>query len=592
MPANFSTGVPSLDPSTLKEALKEFLQGQSEFTSHNFDGSALSTILDLLTKNTHYMAFIANMMSKESFLRRAELRKNVVEHAQRLSYVPTSRTCAKAEVDIVVTPDEGTSEYPTFITLAPNTLFSGQYASEVINFANQDEYVLYLDTTNNTYSRSGVGVYQGDLIQESFTYSSDNPSEFVLSNPNIDISTLRVSVQNSASDTRSSPYSRVEDIVEIGPTSTVYFIYENSDGKYRIEFGDNILGKELTDGNIINVEYMAVNSDTVANSVTSLSLVNDIDGFVDAEVTVSTPSYGGSDREDKDQIRRWAPLGWEAQERSVTAADYTVNLKKVFPQAKSAVAWGGEENDPPRFGSMFVAINTKDGSVLVSSIKEQIVKLLRKYNVGPITPIIVDPEYVDMDLDISVGYDAIDSQTSMNDEFKAIASLCDTFSNNKLEDFERHFISSDLTSLIKNREAVVSADLDIIVSKSVEVLIGSEIKYTVRFNNSIEAGSIEAKGFKIYPTDSDTRLYDDGKGTLKIDRLVNGARKVIDEDAGTVDYDEGTVEFTFLPISVEAVNNKIKLYAEPSESNYLAVRQDILRLATINVNENTKLRRG
>lgn len=592
MPANFTTGVPSLDPSTLKEALKEFLQGQSEFTSHNFDGSALSTMLDLLTKNTHYMSFVANMMAKESFIRRAELRKNVVEHAQRLSYVPTSRTCAKAEIDVVVTPDDGTIEFPSFITLAPNTLFSGQYASEVINFANQDEYVLYLDNSSNTYLRSGVEVYQGDLIEEGFTYTSNGRSEFTLSNPNIDISTLKVSVQNSSSDTRSAPYTRVSDIVDVGPKSQVYFIYENGDGKYRIEFGDDILGKALSDGNIINVEYMAVNSDTVANGINSLSLINDIDGFVDASITVSTPSYGGSDREEIDQVRRWAPLGWEAQDRSVTASDYAVNLKKVFPQAKSAVSWGGEDNDPPRYGSMFIAINTKDGSLLVNSVKKEVVKLLKKYNVGPITPIVVDPEYVDIDLDISVGYNAIESQTSMNDEFKAIASLCSDFSDSTLEDFERHFISSDLTALIKARDAVVSADLGITVSKAFEVKVGSEIKYTIKFNNSIEAGSIEAKGFKIYPTDSDTRLYDDGSGTLKIDRLVNGARSVVVSDAGTVDYDEGTVEFTFLPISVEDTDNVITLYAKPSEANFLAVRQDILRLSAINVTENIKLRRG
>lgn len=590
---NFNTGVPSLDPDELKKALKEFLQGQSEFNSYNFDGSALSTLIDLLTKNTHYLSYIANMMARESFLQRAQIRDNVVDHAQKLSYVPGSKTCPRAVIDIVVRPDSGTVEYPPFIVMNPGTVFAGQYSNEVVTFTNQDSYVLYLNPNDNTYVRSGVEVFQGDLIEEKFVYSGTGDSAaFTLSNSNIDISTLRVNVQNSESDTNSLAYTKAQSITEIGPTSNVYFLYEVHDGKYSIEFGDGVLGKALVNGNVINVLYMALNSDTIANGINSLTLVSDIDGFVDSDVTVSTVSFGGSDRESIDQIRKMAPIGWIAQDRSVTVDDYVVNLKKVFPQAKSAIGWGGEENDPPRYGAVFLAINTRDGSILVNEVKNEVQKLLKKNNIGPITPIIVDPQYVEMDLIVKVGFDSITSKLSMNDEFSEISKACIMFSKNYLEDFERHFISSELISLIKSRPAIISADVEINVSKTVELAVGHEALYTVKFDNPLEPFSIEAKGFKVYPTDVDARIYDDGFGVIKIDRLENGVRRVINTNAGSVDYQSGVVSFTLMPISVSDSNDRISIKATPSEENYLALRENIIRIRSVEVKENQRVRRG
>jgi len=588
MTTNFDTGVPSLDPSVIKASLREFLKGQSEFSSYNFEGSALSTILDLLTKNTHYLAFVANMLARESFLGRAQLRRNVVEHAQRLSYRPGSKTCSTIEVTVVITPASGTTVFPTFITMSPNTQFSGQYDTEVVHFTNQEEYTLYKNT-DNTYSHSGVILKQGDLVNETFTVTSD--SRFVISNPNIDVSTLRVTVQNSATDTNLVPFTEATSIVDVGPTSTVYFLYEDDDEKFRIEFGDDVLGKSLSIGNVVNVEYMAVNSDTIANGIDALTMISDIDGFVDAAVTPDSPAYGGSERETIEQIRRWAPLGWESQDRSVTESDYVVNLMRLFPQAKSAISWGGEDNDPPMYGSVYIAVNTKDGLPLVDNVKEAIKALLKKTNVGSITPIIVDPDYGDLDLSVSVAYDSTKSLGSMADEFNAVSLICVSYSADYLEDFNRNFINSDLVAKVKARPAVVSCDITTTLTKKVTVVEGIEGRYIVKFNNPITEGSVDGTGFAVLPNSTDTRLYDDGAGTLLIDRLDGGVRKVIVENAGTVDYTTGEVDVTFYPISVTDTDSTVSITVTPSDTNILAVQKDILRINSVGVTENTKLRR-
>lgn len=590
MAENFNTGVPSLDPKELKSKLKDFLSGQSEFNSYNFDGSALSTTIDLLTKNTHYLSFIANMMARESFISRAQLKKNIVEHAQRLSYVPSSMTSPTIEADITITPDD-TSNLESFIIMPENTQFTAQYDGEVVTFVTQDEYVLYL-TTDNVYKRSGIVLKQGDLINERFVYDGGE-QRFVISNPNIDISTLVVNVINSETDNTTNSFSKVKNITIVKPDSQVYFLYENGEGKYKIEFGDDVLGQSLVNGNIVEIKYVALNSDVVANNISDLTMITSVDGYVDADLEVKTPSYGGSLREEQETIRRSAPLAWEAQERSVTPNDYVVNLKKLFPQAKSAISWGGEDNDPPMWGNVMIAVNTTEGIILADIVKDNIKGLLKKTNVGSITPVIVDPEYVDIDIDLSIGYDATKSTTSMSEEFSKITQVVKSFSSQYLEDFERNFIDSHLTSIIKSRDPVVSCDIDISMTKHPVVSVGVEGRYVIKFNNEIEPESVEGYGFTVVSDKEDARLYDDGEGTLKIDCYCpSNEREVIVNDAGTVDYENGEISLIFKPIAVEEIDNRINVKVNPTNENVLAVRQNIFRIDNINITENQSLRVG
>jgi hypothetical protein len=586
MPLNFNTGVPSLDHTHLKSDFIAFLSGQEKFNSYKFEGSALSTIIDLLTKNTHYLSYVANMMARESFLSRAVLRKNVVAHARKLSYIPNSKTCAMLYADIEVLPSEDTNVYPDYITMVANTKLVSEYDGEVVNFSNMEDVILYR-TNSNTYKNTNILLYQGDLIEETFEYTNGN-QKFVLTNENIDISTLQVYIIDHAESTNREKFDRITNIADVNSGSKVYYLYEDITGSYAIEFGDGVLGKTLVNGNIVSVAYMVHEDSVYANGVDSLTLVTDIDGFVDANITVNVPANGGSDRESIEQIRMRAPLAWEAQGRSVTANDYVVNLLRVWPQAKSAIAWGGEEMNPPQWGKVLIAVNPRDGIQLSQPIKNSIVNKMKDNSVLSISIEIVEPVYIDIDISLSVGFDRIKSNLTLQQEINEIVSTCYSYSNSYLNDFGQHFIESDLSARLKSRDGVNSVTIRSTLKSKVNVSVNSINICNFSFNNSIEPNSIIIDGFEVYAVET-ARIKDDGQGRLYLERKLDQDWELLQNDVGTVDYTQGKIEWNFTPVANEIGMKYVNVTAIPSLEEILAQNQIVLRFGDVKVSENVKL---
>jgi hypothetical protein len=585
MTTNFNTGVPSLDPEDLKRDLKEFLQGQDEFNSYNFEGSALSTILDLLTKNTHYLSFVANMLARESFLSRAEIRKNIVDHAQKLSYVPRSKVSPKAEISLAVAPSD-VSSLALFITAPKGTQFASNYDGEVVTFTTTSDHVIYLDSNSNTYGASGISVNQGSIVVDRITYL-DQPY-LILSANDIDTSTLQIHVYESEGSSAFETFRAVTDITEVGPNSNVFFLYEHSDGRYRVEFGDGVIGAALQMNNVIEASYVAVSGDIIANSITELTAIDSIEGYTDIDVVVDVPSYGGALRETASSIKKNAPLAWEAQSGSVTPVDYELNTKRLFPQAKSVKAWGGEDNVPPVWGKVFIAVSPKDGVILVKPVKDAIKALLKSTNVGAVVPEIVDPEYISVNLTVSAGYDKSKADTSMSTVFGRVSALVSQYSQDKLDDFSKSFISSDLVKEIKtNNPSISSCDLSMTISKDILIAVGISARYLVHMGNSISPGSVSSTGFCVTAGCTDLLLEDDGEGSLYLTAADSlGVRSIIVSDAGTVDYSKGVIDIKISPINVARPDSRIRVSCVPSRPNLFAAMQDIIRIERVTVEEN------
>lgn len=556
--------VTALDHNDIKDSLKEFLRGDATFTDYNYEGSGLSTIVDLLTRNDHYIAFLANMVANESFIDTAQLRSTVVSHAKRLSYTPKSKGAATAVVDLRVIPFDK-SALPTNISLEPNRLFVASYDGKAVTFINPDAYTLTKDG-NDEFVGSNIVLKHGEYISQNWTFQTGNKPIFELANPNIDTSTLKVKVINSASDQTTTTQTRATDITEITGTSPVYFLYENHDGKYQIEFGDNVLGKSLVDGNIVNVEYLAV-PESEANGCSSFHAASSIAGYTNVVVTTVEKAYGGADKESVERIRHLAPKSYTAQNRAVTTSDYEVIVMRDNTNLKSAKSWGGQKNIPVRYGHVFVAVLDESGFDLTQNELTNIQNNLEKYSVAGIQPIVLNAKIIDLNLDVKVRHNPSKTIKSPGTLNSSIVDIIDEYSNTRLEAFEFDFNRAQLEKMILDKEPSVTAlEFDLTMGLDTYLVAGSS-NVTESFRNQIEPGSLDSDEF----TNASNKT-----GSLSDE---NGDVFFAGSKIGTVDYTTGTINFTInvsLPITVTVT-------AKPVRDNIFAVNTNVLKIGYTSV---------
>ena len=328
--------VSDFDFDDIKANLKSFLQDQSEFQDYDFEGSGFAVLLDLLAYNTHYLGFNANMLANEMYLDSADIRKNIVSIAKMLGYTPTSPKSPTATIDILM---NNIATTVATITMAKGTAFTTTVDGETYQFVTNASHTL--TPTNGIYKFSNIPVYEGTLVTFKYTAdSTDVDQRFIIPSVNADTSTLKVSVQNSASDTTTNTYTLATGITSISATSKVYFLQEMEDGKFEVYFGDDVLGNKLDDGNIVILEYIVSNKDE-ANGASSFTLSGNIGGFSDVSITTVSNAQGGTDAQTKESIRYNAPLQYTAQDRAVTTGDYETIVQSLYPNAQSVSAWGG-----------------------------------------------------------------------------------------------------------------------------------------------------------------------------------------------------------------------------------------------------------
>lgn len=488
--------VTELDHDTIKENLKEYLRGQSEFTDFDFEGSGMSILLDILAYNTHYMGYYLNMVSNEMFMDTAQLRASVLSHAKHITYTPASRQGAVATINVHVTPSETEDVSAAMVTLEKYTRILGSD----IDGVNYPFVALYSNTVSrqaNTYTFSNIKIKQGEVVTLQYPMESSNETrKFEIPSANVDVDTISIRVQASASNTDTVFYTRSEDITEVDANSTVYFIEENENLNYTFQFGDNVLGKKPEDGSIIICTYL----DTVgtqANGITKFVFSEPIAGAYRDNVVISlvSSSEGGVEKETIEQIRYRAPYAYTAQNRGVIDTDYKSLILKNFNNIDAVSVWGGEENDPPVYGKVYFSLKTKNNYFLSELEKERIKdELIRKYNVMTVTPEIVDPDYVYLVIKVKVYYDPKLTSKTANELSALVRAAISDYNDQELNSFDSTFKKFKLQSYIEAADkSITGSDLSVFVQFRLPLMVGSKDTYVVNFNMPLTKGELARK---------------------------------------------------------------------------------------------------
>ena len=601
MATNTKVSITELDFDTIKANLKAYLKQQTAFQDYNFEGSGLSNLLDVLAYNTHYMAFYANMVANEMFLDSAMLRSSAVSIGKHLGYTPTSFIAPTATVNITV---NGVSGSPTSITLPAGTNFTTTIDNTSYTFVPMTDTII--TPTSGVYSITGIDLKEGKYL--TYTHiinTADTTQELIIPNDNVDTSTLTVKVQNSVSDSTTTTYTLADNINEIKATSEVYWLEETAGQRYRLEFGDNVIGKKLVDGNLVILTYLAT-SGTAANTASTFALAGSIGGSTSATITTTANAAGGSNGVSIESIRFQAPKTYSAQNRCVTVQDYRDIVVKEDPNIQAVAVWGGEDNVPPNYGKVYLAIKPKTGYVYSDAAKELIKKnILNKKNVATVSPEIVDPTYTYLVITTAVKYDKTKTTKSASTLQALIKATIEAYNDNNLELFDKYFRYSKLVANIDATDVSISNNWTTIQMKKIySPTFNTSTQDTVYFNNAITPGTISSTGFTLSGADTSTFYFDDPNTTLtdtdyqklRLYKLVSNVRTEVNSNAGTIDYTEGTVQFTNLTFATSVDTAGIKITATPTVNDVVPKRNDILVIddadISITVTEDTALTSG
>jgi hypothetical protein len=563
--------VSDYDFDAIKSNLKSFLQGQTQFQDYDFEGSSLSILLDILSYNTHYLAYLANMSTNELYLDSADIRNNIVSLAKMIGYTPSSPRAPIASIDVTLNNATGTS-----VTMGKGTVFT----TSVDNTSYQ--YVTNSDVTitplAGIYKFSSLPIYEGTLVTFKYTVdSTDVDQKFIVPSAKADTSTLLVKVQNSSSDTKTETYSLAGGYNNVTSTSKVYFIQEGQDGKYEIYFGDGVNGKALADGNIIILEYIVTNI-TDSNGASSFTLSGNIGGFTDVTISTVSSSQGGALGETDDSIRLNAPLQYAAQDRAVTTTDYETLVQSIYPNALSVSAWGGEDDETPT--------------------KQDIVNKLKPYNVASVSPQIVDPETTSVLLTSNVKYNT-STTTKSSDTLKSeIITSITNYNTNTLQKFDSIYRHSKLTGLIDSVDTSILSNITTVkIRKSFTPTLLSSNKYDIYFRNALfnphsghntaAGGILSSTGFKIDGNDNEMFFDDDGAGNVRMYYLTSGIRTYINSTQGTINYITGQITVNSLNVASisnirGATSTVIELTVTPDSNDIVPVRDQIVEIDVSN----------
>ena len=592
--------VSDLDFDNIKSNLKAFLQDQPEFSDYNFEGSGFSVLLDVLAYNTHYLGFNANMLANEVYLDSADIRKNIVSLAKMLGYTPSSVRAPSANISIVVNNATGSS-----LTMDKGTTFTSTVDGTTYQFVtNQESTITPLD---GVYRFSDISIYEGTLVTYRYTVdSTDVDQKFIIPSVNADTSTLKVTVQNSSVDATSSVYTLATGVRSLNNTSKVYFLQETDTGKFQIYFGDGVLGRKLSDGNIVILEYVVTNKEE-ANGAATFTLSSSIDGFSNVSITTNSVAQGGSEAESKESIRFNAPLQYAAQDRAVTATDYETLVRSLYPNALSISAWGGEEDETPIYGVVKISIKAASGSTLTNQTKTEIVNSLRQYNIASVRPVIVDPETVSVILNSTVRFDSkLTTKTAATIKSEVISSLTN-YNTNILQRFDGIFRYSKVTGLIDDADASIVSNITTVrVRKSFTPILNTSTRYDVYFRNAFYnphtghnadmGGILSSSGFKIDGNNNEMFLDDDGSGNIRRYYFDGGVRVYANNTQGTVDYTTGQVTLNSLNItSISNIRGSsssvIEITVVPNSNDIVPVRNTIVEIdianSTVTVEKDT-----
>ena len=583
--------VSDYDFDAIKVNLKSFLQGQSQFQDYEFEGSSISILLDILSYNTHYLAYLANMSTNEVYLDSADIRNNIVSLAKMIGYTPSSPRAPIASLDVTLNNATGSS-----VTMAKGTIFTTTVENISYQYVTNSDYTI--TPASGVYKFSSVPIYEGSLVTFKYTVDiTDVDQKFIIPSPSADTSTLLVKVQNSSTDTTTATYTLAGGYNNVTATSKVYFIQEGQDGKYEVYFGDGINGAAVGDGNIVILEYVVTNK-AAANSASSFTLSGNIGGFSDVTITTVSNGYGGTESETDESIRFNAPLQYAAQDRAVTTTDYESLVKSIYPNALSVSAWGGEDEETPRYGIVNIGIKAASGSTITETTKADIVNKLKPYNVAAVAPQIVDPETTSVLLTSTVKYNSSATTKSADTLKSEITETITDYNTDTLQKFDSIYRHSKMTSLIDNTDTSILSNITTVkIRKDFTPTILTSTKYNVYFRNSLfnphsghmatTGGILSSTGFKIDGNDNEMFFNDDGEGNVRLYYLVSGVKTYVSSTQGTIDYATGQISLNSLNVASisnirGAASTKIELTVVPNSNDIVPVRAQIVEIDVAN----------
>ena len=582
-----------MDFDTIKANLKTFMTEQDTFQDYNFEGSALSSMLDVMAYVTHYNAINANFAINETFLDSARLRPSVVSHAKMLGYTPRSSYPAVAYIDVKVNSPTGVlSDDNSYLPLTMNkgTVFTSTIDGVSYKFVNDQTLTTTIDA-NGEYIFSNVRILQGSYKTTEYVFDKDSAEAYLIPFENAVTSELTVKVQASDTNTAQETFDAVVNVTEVTATSQVYFLEESRTGVYEVKFGDGVLGQKLDNGNIIQLETLVTDNDA-ANGAAVFAMSGTIQGNTNVTLTVNQKAQGGSTKEDVESIKFNAPLSFVSQNRAVTPDDYKTIIQNNYANIDAITVWGGEDNDPPDYGKVYISIKPKDAEVVTEADKTLIIsQYLKPKNVVSITPEIVDPKYTYIYLDVFFKYNPNVTALSADALEEQAREVIRTYNNDQLKRFDGVFRYSNVISKIDaSSVAILNSIVRVKMKKRIVPTSTAEAKYDVVFSSPIyntnsneqiiKSSEFVHKG-NIGCTLRD-RVNDDGERRLQIVKGSGLTESVIENNAGTINVTSGKLSFTATIDSF--TGTYIEITADP-DSNDLAPKRN--ELLTILVDECT-----
>ena len=586
--ANFR--IAELNFDDIKTNLKNFLtnyrdkEGNLVFTDYDFEASSLSILLDILAYNTHYNAYYANMVANEMFLDSAVKRESAVSIAKHLGYIPRSFRSARAVVSFEV---KDPIDSPATLTLPKFSSFSSVIDGTNFTFVNLDAVVIV--PKEGIYSFENVELVEGEPLSYAYRVDVSGPSEkYSIPNKNIDTSTIRITVQKSFTDTTSESYSFADSILDLTSESKIFFLEENPNGFYEVFFGDGVVGKKLEPGNIVTIEYLVSNGslcNVSPNLRQTFSLGTIIGGGTVNNTIVSTQNSTGGDEPDTlDEIKFKATKFASAAGRAVTAADYKSLIESNFPLVESISVWGGEDNDPPRYGKVMISIKPFDGFVVNDVIKNKIRNsVLADRKVLSIIPEFVDPSYLFLTLNSRIRFNPKNSRYTAEEIKILVENQIRNYFNFELQKFEKEFTYSKVSRLIDAIDtSIVGNTFSFKVQKRIVPVINARNGYSgpslIKFANKLVAGTLTSTTFYYEINNAIKLVYlKDNVSTGRID-LINFYNSVTEfQNIGTINYVLGTIDIpVFIPTGFVENSTDIRIYAKTEELDVQSTRDMVL----------------
>ena len=585
---SISNDLTTLDFSTIKQNLKNYLQSQSRFSDYDFEGSNFSVLLDILAYNTQLNAYYLNMIGNEMYMDSAILRDSLASHSKELNYLPRSFRSSYANVNITVTSSDLTK--PS-IAMPRGTIFVSRHDGKTYSFVTDTNIIF--GGVDGVFVAENVSLFEGPYIKDSYVVNNTNPSRYILNNPTVDTTSIIVTVieDNGATELN---YTQTASLFGLDSTSEVYFVQAAENEKYEIVFGDGIIGRKPKDRGTVLIEYRACAGE-LPNGLRVFTAASAIDGETDVEVETNEASRSGAVSESNDSIRFNAPRAFTTQERVVTADDYATLLRANFAEINDVTAYGGEEEDPPKYGKVFVAVDLTTTDVLPAGKKDIYYKFLKPRSPLSIDPVFIDPEYTYIDVQSLVKYNINLTSISENEmKVKALTSIMN-YNNDNINGFAKTLRYSRLVADIDgSHPSIVSNDTDLRMIKLLKPTLGVAKDYTIdygiRLKDDNEEEIIESTSFlvgqnivfleddgfgKIYMSQKKEQDYQGASGRAALRQSTH--TKIV--NVGTIDYSRGKIQIKSLSVRGLLGNSKfITFYAKTFFKDITAQRNTILSI--------------